>query len=956
MKEEVISSGTVEVVALARSSSPPTPAANSAAASSHVAPINAGSTDWLGSAHGSKAGSLSSAAAQAPWTSLSNNFGNSSPGSLEILCRPWERGDLLRRLATFEPSNWFAKPKGASSLSCARRGWVNVGNGKIECELCGSFLTFTKSVSRTIDGVDHDGEAFTEKLDSGHKVTCPWKGNCCADSLVQFPPTPASALIGSYKDRCDGLLQFPCLPLIASSAIETMKLSRCAQIERILSQSLFSSGEMGFKTDSMPIPEISREDPFFHHTQAQKLISLCGWEPRWLPNVQDCEEYSAQSARNGCSFGPNEDGYPYARCPEPTKHALSASAEQKRGKEKLVEESWCDMRSPLLDCSLCGATIRVCDFLTVPQQAPPGSNNINNTDNCKKITPTHGTSAASGINGGIGVGGMERDQMEDRDEAATTDEKKSPSNAVVNLNLNAAEGFPSNMPAEGYPLDDSRMGIDLTLGQPAGSEVGDRAASFESRGPSSRKRSLEDGGSTVDRPQDRIQQADSIEGTVVNRDDDEVDGGTHESDGLSKRARRLDVFHSQDLSNKLNSSGAGPSHGYLDLTINRLNSFKDGSDIAVGHPNTRNSAHASSVVAMDTIYRSDDEDSMESVENCPGDVDYVNFNYTNGASEFDNSNLAQQSTCLPHGAGSVAREMGGSSTIEGEEVLNAETFTVSARDRFSLGISAGSVGVGASHEAEIHGIDISLRRTYSAVGEVGLIAEVTENMGQSGESAPGPGLMDEFVPDEILREGPHSDMQDMISRSVEKADSGSKVYGSIKADSIESGEKMSHTLGHESSAHPSLSCNAMICSANEISRGEVMQTGKETITYDCALVSDNVMGISSGPQNEENNYRQEAGEFDPIKHHNIYCPWVNGNVAAAGFSSDIATDSSGTAALSGWQLTLDALDAFQTLGQIPNQMMRSESAASLYKDDHLTPGQKILTRQSVSKSRRKRFD
>ncbi|KRX86927.1 hypothetical protein T12_11308, partial [Trichinella patagoniensis] len=52
-----------------------------------------------------------------------------------------------------------------------------------------------------------------------------------------------------------------------------------------------------------------------------------------------------------------------------------------------------------------------------------------------------------------------------------------------------------------------------------------------------------------------------------------------------------------------------------------------------------------------------------------------------------------------------------------------------------------------------------------------------------------------------------------------------------------------------------------------------MQTGKETITCDGALVSDNVIGVSSEPQNDENNYRREAGEFDPIKYHNIYCPW-----------------------------------------------------------------------------------
>jgi len=33
-------------------------------------------------------------------------------------CRPWERGDLLRRLATFKPSTWASKPK-VSSIAVA---------------------------------------------------------------------------------------------------------------------------------------------------------------------------------------------------------------------------------------------------------------------------------------------------------------------------------------------------------------------------------------------------------------------------------------------------------------------------------------------------------------------------------------------------------------------------------------------------------------------------------------------------------------------------------------------------------------------------------------------------------------------------------------------------------------------------------------------------------------------
>lgn len=78
------------------------------------------------------------------------------------------------------------------------------------------------------------GEDFAKQLDLGHKISCPWRGNNCAESLVQFPPTPPSALIGGYKDRCDGLLQFMSLPIVAASAIEQMRVSRATEIERFL--------------------------------------------------------------------------------------------------------------------------------------------------------------------------------------------------------------------------------------------------------------------------------------------------------------------------------------------------------------------------------------------------------------------------------------------------------------------------------------------------------------------------------------------------------------------------------------------------------------------------------------------------------------------------------------------------------------------------------------------------
>lgn len=88
--------------------------------------------------------------------------------------------------------------------------------------------------------------------------------------------------------------------------------------------------------------------------------------------------------------------------------------------------------------------------------------------------------------------------------------------------------------------------------------------------------------------------------------------------------------------------------------------------------------------------------------------------------------------------------------------------------------------------------------------------------------------------------------------------------------------------------------------------------------------------VHIGPPKGESNY-EEALEFDPIVHHNQFCPWVNGNVAAAGCSSSIFSEVAEAVALSGWQLTLDALDALRSEGKLLIQTVQSESAASLYK-------------------------
>lgn len=119
---------------------------------------------------------------------------------------------------------------------------------------------------------DGAGEEFSRRLDEGHKLTCPWTGNCCAESLVQFPPTPPSALIGGYKDRCDGLLQFPSLPVVAASAIEQIRISRGSEIDRLLAQSQLARNESGVKLEIFLGTDNSRDDVFFIYS---RVIYMC---------------------------------------------------------------------------------------------------------------------------------------------------------------------------------------------------------------------------------------------------------------------------------------------------------------------------------------------------------------------------------------------------------------------------------------------------------------------------------------------------------------------------------------------------------------------------------------------------------------------------------------------------------------------------------------------------------
>jgi hypothetical protein len=69
------------------------------------------SVDWCGLGKGFKG--CSRTGHQPPWSSgTSGSTGaGSTQGLTQSACRPWDRGDLLKRLSTFKSDVWQATPK-----------------------------------------------------------------------------------------------------------------------------------------------------------------------------------------------------------------------------------------------------------------------------------------------------------------------------------------------------------------------------------------------------------------------------------------------------------------------------------------------------------------------------------------------------------------------------------------------------------------------------------------------------------------------------------------------------------------------------------------------------------------------------------------------------------------------------------------------------------------------------
>ncbi|KAL6842518.1 hypothetical protein ACP4OV_027362 [Aristida adscensionis] len=282
-------------------------------------------------------------------------------------CRPWDRADLMRRLGTFKAMTWFAKPKVISPVNCARRGWINIEPDVITCEACGARLLFSTPSSWTQQQVEKAAAVFSLKLDTGHKLLCPWIDNICDESLALFPPTPPPVLVENYYECFSSLLRLSALPRISCLSQEIMK-KKSPQLEQFLSEPFSSSvflkgGFMLTEDSTMKDLDDAFQDADAYY-KALKIISLCGWEPRLLPYAVDCGIKSPSDANSASKFSQPErikktveDRVILYSTKEGDGARASANANQ--------EDQHYDPLSVVLDCQFCGACIALWPFSLV---------------------------------------------------------------------------------------------------------------------------------------------------------------------------------------------------------------------------------------------------------------------------------------------------------------------------------------------------------------------------------------------------------------------------------------------------------------------------------------------------------------------------------------------------------------------------------------------------------------
>lgn len=239
--------------------------------------------------------------------------------------RPWDRGDLFRRLKTFRPATWFAKPESISASECARRGWENTEVDKLTCESCNAAVSCPIPPHLLPNEAAKAGEQCKQRMTQAHDLSCPWRGTVCSKSLLKFPEMPRNVMLYDFKDRLDGMLQLVCVPPLSKDALDMLfsgtlgpHVKRLAALgpQEVLGSFTDDTTREASEDDLIQGTATFRQDKYL---QRLRIIALCGWSLEILSSNSSSEAKSTSTteyASNNChgTIGPESSAFVCGLC------------------------------------------------------------------------------------------------------------------------------------------------------------------------------------------------------------------------------------------------------------------------------------------------------------------------------------------------------------------------------------------------------------------------------------------------------------------------------------------------------------------------------------------------------------------------------------------------------------------------------------------------------------------
>ena len=203
-----------------------------------------------------------------------------------VEARPGDRRDFLRRLASFRPGTWFAKPPAMGPVPCARRGWRNVEADVLECESCKARIILRVPASATSDEAVAVANKTAARLDAAHELSCGWRGAVCPISVARFPRAPDDELRDRFARRLRALADVQdALPVVEPiDATPGDTLAR--RLASLVQSSTTNAGAPGASAPGAsalsaapggvgPAPSLSLAPAA---AESATFLALCGWE------------------------------------------------------------------------------------------------------------------------------------------------------------------------------------------------------------------------------------------------------------------------------------------------------------------------------------------------------------------------------------------------------------------------------------------------------------------------------------------------------------------------------------------------------------------------------------------------------------------------------------------------------------------------------------------------------